>query len=93
MRYCTEMLTPTREIAVNGEVQEPLAPFTLPTTGGWSRVSDNWKIAYAQDPATEAPLLLKFNADKNTLTLTSHDGQGVNIDYLVVASPDQANSD
>ena len=37
------------------------------------------------------PLLLKLNQGKNTITLTSNDGLGVNLDFLVLASPDKIN--
>jgi len=89
-RYCTEMKDPVREIKINGEVQEPLSPFIFPTTGGWARSNDDWKFAYALDSVDGKPLLLKLTAGKNTITLTSNDGLGVNLDFLVVASPDAA---
>jgi len=90
VRYCTEMKDPTREIRINGEVQEPLSPFILPTTGGWARSGNDWKLAYALDSIDGEPLLLKLNKGKNTITLTSHDDLGVNLDILVLASPDKA---
>ena len=90
MRYCTEQSTPRREIAINGAVQEPLSPFVFPLTGGWSRAADNWKLAYALDSIDNQPLLLKLDKGRNTITMTSRDGLGVNADFLVIASPDKA---
>jgi len=92
-RYCTEMNNPTRTLAINGEIQEPLSPFIFPTTGGWARANDDWKVAYVRDSIDGQPLLIKFNKGKNTITLTSYDNFGVNVDYLIVASPDQIAED
>ena len=89
IRYCTDMKDPTREIKINGVVQEALSPLILPTTGGWARAGNDWKFVYALDITDGEPLLLKLNKGKNTITLTSNDDLGVNVDFLVVASPDK----
>jgi hypothetical protein len=86
--YCTQANNAEREIQVNGVVQESYAPFRLPTTGGYSNGTDDWRLFTAQDPITEAPLLVKFKAGKNTLRLTNSNGLAANLDYLVVSSPD-----
>lgn len=86
--YCTQLNNAEREIQVNGVVQEPYAPFRLPTTGGYSNGTDDWRLFTAQDPITGAPLLVKFKAGKNTLRITNLNGLSSNIDYLVVTSPD-----
>jgi hypothetical protein len=86
--YCTEDNNSQREIQVNGEVQEPYAPFSLPATGGFSNGSDDWKLFTAQDPVNSKPLLVKFKQGKNVLRLTNLNGAAANIDYVVVSSPD-----
>lgn len=86
--YCTQQNNAEREIRVNGVVQESYAPFRLPATGGYSNGTDDWRLFTAQDPITEAPLLVKFKAGKNTLRLTNSNGIAANLDYLVVTSPD-----
>jgi hypothetical protein len=86
--YCTQVNNAEREIRVNGVAQEPYAPFRLPTTGGYSNGTDDWRLFTAQDPITEAPLLVKFKAGQNTLRLTNSNGLAANLDYLVVTSPD-----
>jgi len=88
MVYCTEMNNAEREIAINGEIQEPYAPMQLAATGGFSNGVDNWKLFTAQDPITSQPLLLKLKAGKNVLRLTNSNGLAANVDYLVVTSPD-----
>lgn len=86
--YCTQANNAEREIRVNGVVQESYAPFLLPTTGGYSNGTDDWRLFTAQDPITNAPLLVKLKAGKNTLRLTNANGIAANLDYLVVSSPD-----
>lgn len=86
--YCTQPANSRREILVNGEVQEPYAPFVLPATGGYSNGNDDWRLFTAQDPVTQAPLLVKFKAGKNTLRLVNLNGLAANLDYLVLTSPD-----
>jgi len=86
--YCTEPNNSTREIQVNGSVQEPFAPFVLPATGGYSNGNDDWQFFTAMDPITEKALLLKFKKGPNTIRLTNTNGLAANIDYLVVSSPD-----
>jgi hypothetical protein len=85
--YCS--IDPSdREIAINGHVQEPLAPFHLDATGGFANGSDDWKIATAKEPGSNTPLLLKFNKGKNTLRITNTTGRSSNLDYLLITSPD-----
>lgn len=86
--YCTQLNNVEREIQVNGVVQEPYAPFRLPATGGYSNGTDDWRLFTAQDPITNAPLLVQFKAGKNTLRLTNANGLAANLDYLVISSPD-----
>ncbi|HSI87222.1 MAG TPA: alginate lyase family protein [Candidatus Methylacidiphilales bacterium] len=86
--YCTEPNNSTREIRINGEVQEPYAPFVLPATGGYSNGNDDWRLFTALDPVTQKALLIKLKEGKNTLRLTNANGLASNIDYLVISSPD-----
>ncbi|PTX99634.1 hypothetical protein DB346_17540 [Verrucomicrobia bacterium LW23] len=87
--YCTEPNNAEREIRVNGEVQEPYAPFLLPATGGYSNGNDDWKLFTALDPITKKPLLVKLKEGKNTLRLTNGNGLSANLDYIVITSPDK----
>lgn len=86
--YCTEPNNSMREIVVNGEIQEPYAPFVLPATGGYSNGTDDWRLFTATDPIGPKPLLVKFRKGKNTLRLVNANGLAANLDYLVVSSPD-----
>lgn len=86
--YCIQDAEAEREIRVNGQVQEPLAPMKLPVTGGWANGSDDWQVLTAGDPITGAPLLIHLNKGKNTLRLSNANGRACNLDYLVLSSPD-----
>jgi hypothetical protein len=86
--YCTEIPKISRQITINGEVQEPLAPLALPSTGGWSNGTDDWSIASANNPITEKPLLILLKKGKNTIRLTNTGEGGSNLDYLLITSPD-----
>jgi hypothetical protein len=60
----------------------------FPTTGGWANGSDDWRLFAASDPISERPLLIQLRRGKNTIRLTNTNGRGVNLDYLVISSPD-----
>lgn len=86
--YCSALALCERELQVNGEVQEPLAPMVFPGTGGWANNADDWQLHVAENPVAERPLLIKLNKGPNTVRLTNANGRGVNLDYLVFTSPD-----
>ena len=86
--YCSDMDKAEREVAVNGEVQEPFAPMVFASTGGWSGSSDDWRLMTAGSPVNDRPLLIKFKQGKNVVRLTNTNGRGINVDYLAVTSPD-----
>lgn len=86
--YCSELDQIQREITINGEVQEPFAPIMLPSTGGWSNGSDDWRLFTAMNPTNKQPLLIKLQKGKNVLRLTNMNDKGANVNYLAVTSPD-----
>ena len=85
--YCSD--SPRhREVAVNGSVVTELGAFELEATGGFANGSDDWKLVEIPDPIDPSkPMTFRFEAGENTLRLTNVNGGGVNLDYLVVASP------
>jgi hypothetical protein len=88
IRYCSALSGAGREVAINGEVQEPFAPFVLPGTGGWANGSDDWRSHVLTNPTNEQPLLIRLKQGKNTIRLTNTNGVGANVDYLLITSPD-----
>jgi hypothetical protein len=86
--YCTEQEGAERQIAVNGEPVEPEANLVLPSTGGYSNNSDDWRLYVASDPADGRPLLIKLRAGRNVIRLTNVNGRSANVNYLAVFSPD-----
>jgi hypothetical protein len=84
--FCTQQASGNRNIAINGE--DAGAPLALPTTGGWSNGTDDWQLLPASDPINNQPLFIKLKKGSNTIRLTNTDGNGVNLDYLVITSPD-----
>ncbi|MBN2583379.1 MAG: heparinase II/III family protein [Planctomycetes bacterium] len=86
--FCTALALCERQLKVNGEVQEPFAPLVFPTTGGWANGSDDWRLYTAPNPVADHPLLIKLKRGENVIRLTNTNGRGVNMDYLVIHSPD-----
>jgi hypothetical protein len=86
--YCTPEPLVTREISINGAIQEPLAPFVLEATGGYANGADDWKLVTANDPSTSKPLLVKLKQGSNKIRLTNTGGRGANLDYIMITSPD-----
>jgi hypothetical protein len=86
--YCSPLDRIDREITINGEVQEPYAPMSFPTTHGWSSDVDNWSLFTAQNPVDHQPLLLKLKQGKNAIRLTNINSRGLNVNYVAVTSPD-----
>ena len=88
--YSSAMDLMERVIAINGEVQEPMAPMILTGTGGWSDASDDWRLATAMNPLSKKPLLLKFKQGENIIRLTNSNGRAVNLNYLAITTPELA---
>jgi hypothetical protein len=86
--YCTQLANAERVLEINGEVQEPFAQMIFPVTGGWSNNSDDWKLFTLMNPTNNKPLLVKLKKGANTLRMTNSSGHGINLDYLMVTSPD-----
>ncbi len=86
--YCAESALPKRLILINAEEQEPAAPLEPVGTGGWANNSDDWQIHTAMNPVSAKPLLLHFNKGANVLRLVNASGDGLNLDYLAIFSPD-----
>ena len=86
--YCSELDQITREISVNGTVQEPFAPMNLPSTGGYANGSDDWRIFTAANPVAKHPLLIKLKQGKNVVRLTNLNGRSLNVNYVAITSPD-----
>ena len=90
-----------RIITINGEEQEPFAPLLLPVTGGWSNGKDNWtgdwsngrdnwRLGTAVNPTNDKPLLLKLKQGTNVIRLNNSNGNGANLNYIAITSPDVA---
>ena len=88
--YCCQDNVGERIITVNGEEQEPFAPLLLTVTGGWSNGGDNWRLGTAVNPTTDKPLLLKLKQGTNVIRLNNSNGNGANLNYVAVTSPDVA---
>ncbi|WP_309396798.1 alginate lyase family protein [Cerasicoccus maritimus] len=86
--YCSQFEGGERLVQINGEDQEPFVVATLPATGGWANGSDDWRLFTVQNPTNEKPLLYHFKKGKNTIRLTNLNGKGVNMDYIMITSPD-----
>lgn len=86
--YCSDMEGGERGLEVNGEQIDPDLTLVFPATGGWANNSDDWRFFTAENEVVDRPLLVKLNAGENLIRLTNLNGKGVNVDYLVVFSPD-----
>lgn len=80
VRYCTPSAV-EREVQVNDG-----APFRqgFAATGGFSSGSNDWAHALLQRPGEERPLVLELSAGEVTVRMTNVDGQGMNLDYVVL---------
>jgi len=86
--YCSDLDLIEREIKVNGQIQEPFAKMIFPSTGGWANGSDDWRLFTASNGISDQPLLIKLQQGKNVIRLTNLNGRGINVNYVVVTSPD-----
>ena len=85
--YCSDV-NRTRGITLNGEEVADTATAVIPASGGFSNGADNWRVFTYPEVDGKGALPVKFKAGENTLTLTNLGGGGVNMDYLIITSPD-----
>jgi len=86
--YCSELAGAERELRINGDVPESFAALRFAATGGWANNADDWRLWTAPNPVADHPLLIRLTAGANTIRLMNTNGRGVNIDYVIVSSPD-----
>jgi len=79
VRYCAQTDV-RRSAAIDGDA---LGEFSFPATGGFSSERSDWRHELLRDP-DGAPLAIELAAGKHTLRLTNADGNGMNVDYLLV---------
>ncbi len=79
VRYCAQTDV-CRSAAIDGE---SLGEFAFPATGGFSSERSDWRHALLRDPDGK-PLALELAAGDHTLRLTNADGNGMNVDYLLL---------
>ena len=87
-KYCREGGPTDRSMTINSTT--PIAPAALMTfegSGGWANGSDDWKLHTLMWPRIDMPALVKLPKGRHTLRLDSPAGGGLNIDYIVIASP------
>ncbi len=58
-------------------------PIKFPSTGGFSGDANNWAHEVLRDPNGE-PLALQLTAGEHTLRMTNVDGNGMNVDYVML---------
>ena len=85
--YCSDV-NRTRGMTLNGEEVADTATAVIPASGGFSNGADNWRVFTYPEVDGKGALPVKFKAGENTLTLTNLGGGGVNMDYLLITSPD-----
>ncbi len=85
--YCTDNAR-RRALVVNGEPVPEAAETEIPSSGGFSNGTDNWALFTFPLPDGAGALPIRLKAGANTVRLVNVGGGGVNLDYLVVTSPD-----
>ena len=85
--YCSDV-NRTRGMTLNGEEVADTATAVIPASGGFSNGADNWRVFTYPEVDGKGALPVKFKAGANTFTLTNLGGGGVNMDYLLITSPD-----
>ncbi len=81
VRYCA-IADVARQVELDGK---PLTddPVQFPSTGGFSSDANDWAHAVARDSAGQ-PLTLPLSAGEHTVRMTNADGNGMNVDYLLL---------
>lgn len=85
--YCSDS-NRQRSMSVNGEAIADAAAVSIPGTGGFANSSDDWRLFTFAMPDDSGSLPVLFKAGENTIRLFNVGGGGVNMDYLLVTSPD-----
>jgi len=85
--YCSDSIR-QRSMSLNGVDIVDAQAVSIPGTGGFSNSSDDWRLFTFPMPDARGALPVFFKAGENTLRLYNVGGGGVNMDYLLVTSPD-----
>ncbi|NLX59202.1 MAG: hypothetical protein GXY74_08955 [Phycisphaerae bacterium] len=88
VRHCGDREQARRGILIDGVGEGlPIGEFFLPATGGWSNARDDWRLTALEDWRTGRRALFYLKRGRHTIRLTNL-SNSVNLDYLVLASPD-----
>lgn len=79
LRYCA-MESARREVSLDGST---LGEFAFPATGGFSSTANDWTHDVLRGRDGE-PLVLELAAGEHRLRMTNTDGNGMNVDYLLL---------
>ena len=79
LRYCA-VQSVRRAVEFNGK---PLGEAAFPDTGGFSSSANDWTHDAVRDDDGE-PVMLDLNAGEHRVRLTNVDGNGMNVDYLLL---------
>jgi hypothetical protein len=80
VRYCAQAGV-RRAVALDGNA---LGEFSFPSTGGFSSDRSDWRHEVLRGP-DGAPLVIELGAGEHTLRITNADGNGMNLDYVLLA--------
>jgi len=88
VRHCSNGDQARRGILIDGVAEGlPIGEFFLPATGGWSNTRDDWRLTALEDWRIGRRALFYLKRGQHTIRLTNL-SNSVNLDYLVLASPD-----
>ena len=85
--YCTDA-NRQRSMYLNGEPVADAQGVAIAGTGGYANSSDDWRLFTFPMPDASGALPVLFKAGENVIRLYNVGGGGVNLDYLLVTSPD-----
>lgn len=85
--YCTDAPR-QRALLVNGEAVADADEAVIPATGGFSNGSDDWRMFTFPEPEGGKLLPVRFKAGENVIRMVNVGGGGINMDYILVTSPD-----
>ena len=85
--YCSDAGR-RRSMSVNGEAVADAQAVDIEGTGGFSNSSDDWRLFTFPMPDGSGALPVLLKAGENTIRLYNVGGGGVNMDYILVTSPD-----
>ena len=88
LKYCSESDAPVRALIVDKAFPaECMKRLRMASTGGWSNDHDDWQLLTVTDPKTKKPFPFDLRKGEHTLRLVNVQ-DSVNLDYIVVHSPD-----